>query len=263
MALIVRGLQTPGGQLLNNSPVLGLPHGAQPRADVVTRLAKSGSLVLWVHSAKSAISHSSNSVDTWWSLYGTNHLTGTTTTRPSTNTRTHNGINVVDFGGAHYLTNASIESYVRPSVFFFVGCLDGTNATSSIIYSTISGVTNGYHFRVGSSTAACALETSRAGIVGLLGGAGTIKIGEPFIACQRLTSSGTYHYINGFPVYNSTTTAGQTGRTIAIGTEKTSGAAASSFWDGWMGELIRFHSDIGESACMRVMEYMNAYWKVY
>lgn len=104
---------------------------------------------LWLDASNSgSISHTANAVDTWSDISGNGrNFTGSGATRPTTNTVTQNGLNVIDFA-ADYLNNATAGGFnvlhngtlysIHVVVQFGVVAnpnaaygLFGTNATSS------------------------------------------------------------------------------------------------------------------------------------
>jgi hypothetical protein len=104
--------------------------GDSPSFDVLSL-----SPTLWLDASdETSITESGGSVSQWddKSGNGYNLTQGTGTAQPATGTRTVNGLNVLDFDGSDYLTNASITTS-QPASMFVVCEFDSTSGYKWLI----------------------------------------------------------------------------------------------------------------------------------
>lgn len=198
----------------------------------------------------------SGAVSAWADKSGNGYTLTEATNRPTTGTRSQNGLNVVDFDGTNDVMASSCPADDISSTTFIVakndafasghGTLYGGNGNGAdLLTINTSGVFNGEN------------QSLNNGIITFFapGTAG------PFIVCQRYNGSSDVSIISNTTQDGGSVTVSYSsftaGRTLVLG-----GRSTSNTFDGWIGEFLRYSAGLSQGNIFAVMAYLADKWAV-
>lgn len=176
---------------------------------------------------------------------------GTAGSRPTTGTRTQNGLNVIDFDGTADFLDASSGFAQGTSDTVFIVCLndDGADSVLQVAYNGNSGATatcritktgaNAYRATSGTALDLGVVNTSAHVITAAFNGASGSELRVDGVSLGT-GSTGT----------NSGTYAPHLGRS----------PAGSQYWDGWIAEVLHYESVLAAPDIEAVEAYLIAKW---
>lgn len=207
--------------------------------------------VLWLDSTDAAtLVASGNSLTAWMDKSGNNYHASQTTgaNKPQTGTRTHNGLNVVDFNNAnsqYMVTPAFSSALAQPNTIYCVGKYDVVSS-----YYLVDGISDSARHFLFQSSGNDAIS------------AGTTLAGS--------ASNANPHILGGF--YNTTSSAlRRDGIQIASGTAGTQNLTGltigarrfiSNFLDGWIGVILVFDRLLNAEEIAYLEAGLSAQWGI-
>lgn len=223
-------------------------------------------LILWLDASDiSTITQSSGSVSQWndKSGNGYNATQATSANQPVTNSRTINGINVLDFDGTN-------DMFAVPSI----SGLDSANFTVFCIYTVddyttqLQSLITAYRTTVGNSTYGLTLNGTAANQISFSArfSAGSwatishIHNGSPQIAVGRRNST-TQQVWNGNGITASNTSAQSLGASLN-GTGIGSRQAGQRHFNGVIAEIIMYNVALSDTEVNMVAAYLSSKWAV-
>lgn len=222
-------------------------------------------LVFWNDfSDTSTISDTSGAVDsTADKSLNSVSLTATGADRPTTNSRTQNGLNVLDFDGANnYLTASTNDILDEPFTVFIVAQYDTSGVIQAVIGRQTGSIPGQIVMRRESGGAFnCFLFGSAGSSSANFGGNDSVNI-----HCCYFEDGGENHY----KINNDSFTLGvaRSGYDNAVSTGLAVGAsrspASGSLLDGLVGEIIIFNGVLTSEEIDEIIgDYLNTKWDVY
>ncbi len=208
---------------------------------------------LWLDASDAAsISHSANAVSQLDDKSGNDrHATqGTGANKPTTNTRTIGGLNVLDFDGTgDFLTIPSITSTAY--TVFCVFNTDGYAASKGFIGSP-TGNNGAMVFGPRFTNGGLAFTSS--GVAVRLASTTAISNGIDYIASGRSSAAGSNIQVNGADAGSNATNAGYTAPSSLIG------RYLDEYYNGAIGELIVFSRALADPEMNEIGNYLAAKW---
>lgn len=189
-------------------------------------------------------------------------LTATTTQRPSTNSRTQNGLNVLDFNGtSNFMTFSTNDIVDIPFTVFIVAQVDAT--TQQTILGRQTGSTSGQWtlnknggFSIFQSYAFGASPPAT----------GTVKTfnTDTNIHCIFLEDGSTLQYqLNNDTPSTDTNTLSGYDNSVATALVLGASPGGVNFLDGAVGEIITFSGILSSGDRTEIATYLNDKWSVY
>lgn len=216
-------------------------------------------------SVTSSITHSSGAVSQIDDLDGTEHLIQTeTANKPTTGTRTYNGMNVLDHDGGDFMVKGSFPMPTSGDIAFFMFAqLDSINHTADSVFALRNPGAGNSNFQFDSNNATQfngRIQTNNNGSQNLTGG----PFAGPSIyalICDFTVNNEMYAYIDG------TLRATLTGYNTKFQTSPLPSLTAfsnrglSQFPDGFWGEYI-VCEDITQATRENIEGYMSHEWGI-
>lgn len=211
---------------------------------------------LWLNPNDTAsITHASNLVSQINDKSGNgNHATAVTTQRPTTNTRTINGRNALDFNGTANALTLPSGLYGLSSganTLFVVFASDNTgDATQSLLcgVNATPGVRSGLRF---TTTTMEAVNRTTSNIATTLA---DTRNTSTKAAGYRRNGTALLPFINGVQGTDSANSENFTANALAIGAQNTTGT--TNRFDGLLGEIIWYDSYLSITDMNRVGNYL-------
>lgn len=217
--------------------------------------------VLWMDAADtSKITTSSNAVSLWKdkSSSQNNASQGVAANQPLSGTRTHNGLNVIDFDGVNdFLQFSRNTALSAPFTVFVFGQYDTSTIINAIFGRQTAAINGQFVIRK---------ETSAVFNSFLFGSGGGSSINfpgnlSPNIHCVYFQNGGAINYSinNGAFLAGATTT----GYDNAVATPLVVGAANNSGsdpFDGFVGEIIVYNRVLVSSEIIKINRYLANKW---
>jgi hypothetical protein len=215
-------------------------------------------LALWLDASDtSTITHVANAVSQWNDKSGNaNHaVQATGTKQPTTNTRTLNGLNVIDFDGSNDIM--TLTSGINPATngvtVFHVVEADVTTGTQA----TVGSNTNGMNFCV--AVAGVAFQhTQKSGVTNYVVGSNAVVAGTPFIGTCRTQASGTTQNYNGLADGSNTTATSYTVNIDTIGNR----ALETAPFNGKIGMVLVWPRVLNTLEVNIVGNYLSDIWGI-
>lgn len=218
-------------------------------------------LQLWLDASDTAtITQAANLVSQWNDKSGNaRHVTqGTGANQPTTNIRTINARNVIDFDGTNDFFNISTPpSPASGQTFFFVFSNDTVTTARPLIGSNDTVAAP----QVRTSTANL-FGTVRTGVAALLNGSPAITTSTNYIGAANYSTTGNDVYINGTSYGTDATSTTFTNGSTWIGGAGATGATPFNFHDGVIGEVIIYSGNLSNADKNRVGNYLAAKWGI-
>lgn len=195
----------------------------------------------------------------WKDKSGNNHhlIQSTVAARPTTGTRTLNGLNVLDFDGGDYLDSVGLDSSDRTQTSFFVFLCDSTANGPTLRSGGSAGGTGGNHFVVGG--AGPNLITNKENIAQLaLQNNATVSTATAYCGIQVLDTNTITHYLGTTSEQDSDSTTFTAGRTLRIGAR----FDAAQALDGYIAEVLIYDGALSSSDITDVRSYLTKKWGV-
>lgn len=204
----------------------------------------SGYVGWWDASDATSITSSGGAVSQWNDKSGNGyHVSTVAAVKPSTGTRTLNGMNVIDWpntGGQNLSRTVALS---QPLTVFAVIATDATNAAQHYWFADVTAYQEGtpstWRLYAGSVlNSGVSVDTSAHTMTSIFNG-----------ASSQLFKDGTQ--------IGATSNAGSTGITkISIG----GGTITNAPWDGLIAEVVLYTSALGASDRQSVESYLKAKW---
>lgn len=201
-------------------------------------------------------------VSQWNDLSGSAyHLTqGTGGARPTTGTRTINGRNVIDFDGSSDFMDSSCPTSDRTSSTFVVAAADTFGQQDKIYGSSGSG---GEALRISSDAihaprCLCVDKDNVAQLYQSTLGPGCGGVLRPFVAACLLTDTTIEIRINGASQSTSESSTFTAARTLRI----SGGSTGVEFFNGVIGEFIKYSAALAASEADMVIAYLSKKWGI-
>jgi hypothetical protein len=210
-------------------------------------------LQLWLDASdESTIFNTAGSVYRWEDKSGNDHhlVQATGASQPTTSSRTHNSLNVIDFDGSNHLTNTFSSTLSQPYTIFFVG--ESDIVTTSYFYDGIDGSNRG-----GFGLDASQIDWFSFGGAALYSGVGRDTDPHVFGALYNATSSD--NYVDGTPSdagYKQAGTHSLTGLTVG------GRYSLSNFMDGWIGEMLLYEGNLSTEDKNLIGNYLADKWNL-
>lgn len=189
-------------------------------------------------------------------------LTATTTQRPTTNSRTQNDLNVLDFNGtSNYMTFSTNDLVDIPFTVFIVAQIDST--TQQNILGRQTGSTAG-QWTIIKNGGFAIFQTYAFGAS--LPATGTVKTfnTNANIHCIYLEDGSTVHYqLNNDTESTDTNTLSGYDNSIATSLVLGASPGGGNFLDGAICEIITFSGILSSSDRTEIATYLNDKWAVY
>ncbi len=206
------------------------------------------SLLAWYKGDAGVTDAGAGAVSQWNDQSGVgHHLTASGANRPTTGTRTQNGLNVIDFDGANNFMNSNAISEASP--FTIIACIkndDGADGSQQLFFRN-SGAT------VSASVGKETTNAWRASDGTLISGGTPDTNAHVFVVVFNGASSQIW--IDGSSVVGPSNAGTNTLDTaIRIGANNAGGAA----WDGWIGEVILDGTALGTTNRQSAEAYLKA-----
>lgn len=214
-------------------------------------------IALWLDASDAAtISDTSGALDQWNDKSGnSNHATASTTARPTTGTRTINGLNAIDFDGSNdFMSLTSTISYTSGYTAFVV--VRGDDYTSDGRAFTGSAGA-GFVLRIDNSPLQLQIVKRNTSV--LLAGSGTPAIDTNYIFSARTSAAGNNMQINGTSDGSNATNPNYSANINSIGAQDTS---ATTPHDGLIGEIILYTAVLSDAEMDQVGAYLAAKWGI-
>ena len=218
-------------------------------------------LQLWLDASDTAtITSSAGLVSQWNDKSGnTNHATqGTGANKPTTNSRTINSKNVLDFDGTLDFFNLTTGlNSSSGQTFFIVFSNDNVTLTRPLIGSndTVAGPL------VRTSTAN-SFGLVRPGVAVLLAGSPAISNSTSYIGVANYSTSGMDLYINGVSYGTSASSTTFTNGSTWIGASGAAGATPFSYLDGVIAEIVVYANNLSTTDKNSVGNYLASKWGI-
>lgn len=189
-------------------------------------------------------------------------LTATTTQRPTTNSRTQNGLNVLDFNGSsNYMTFSTNDLVDTPFTVFIVAQVDDT--TQQNILGRQTGPVAGQWTLVKNGGFAI-FQTYAFGA--LLPATGTVKTfnTNTNIHCTYLEDGSALQYqLNNDTPSSDTNTLSGYDNSVATALVLGASPGGGNYLDGAVCEIITFSGILSSSDRTEIATYLNNKWGVY
>lgn len=226
-------------------------------------------LQLWLDANDSAtITHSSNAVSQWNDKSGNSrHFTQSSAgAKPTTNTRTLNSKNMLDFDGSDWMTS-NLEALGSTGLHMAAG-------QAFTVFVVLDHDANaGYFFGRASAAAGnrgFAILTDAANLQALARGSANRAVKNtwtgtpPSIVTSRWSGTVWQTGYNADALVTQTpgTAAEDTGEKIAIGA-RTTATTPAIFLDGGIAEIIVYDTSLSDANITSVLNYLNGKWAVY
>ncbi len=231
---------------------------AGPPPFVPTNIA---GLQLWLDAADTAtITQAANLVSQWNDKSGNaNHATqGTGVNQPTTNVRTINGRNVLDFDSSNDFLNLTTGlNSSSGQTFFVVFSNDTVTAARPLIGSndTVAGPV------IRTSTANL-FGLVRPNVAVLLNGSPAIATTTNYIGAANYSTSGIDLYINGVSYGTSASSTTFTNGSTWIGGSGAVGPTPFNYHDGVIGEVIVYSGNLSNANKNLVGNYLSSKWGI-
>jgi len=216
-------------------------------------------LELWLDSSNAgSITQLGGAVSQWADLSGNaNHATqGTAGNRPTTGTRTLNGLNVLDFDGTNDGLVLPSGLYSIPNGNYTVFVVNASDATNTASRQTITGESAAFIVNFGVQYGPIA-SPNFLGYGGGTAAGGTVArdtVGHIFAISKGVA---TNLYFDGGSEF-STVAANTTAINMTIGYSPSYG----DFWDGTFAEILIYDTDLSASDKNLVGNYLADKWGV-
>lgn len=196
-------------------------------------------------------------VSAWADKSGNSYTLTEATNRPTTGTRTINGLNTIDFDGSNDILSSNCPADDRTSCTFAVGLLDDVSQYRTLWGSAGASNSGGNCLRVNQFTGVWAFE--KQGLVSINTFAYGPSLSTAFCVALDLNDSAYMLDMNDSLVYvargaDSTTFSATT---LAVGASGT-----TFFWDGQIAEIIRYSGTLSVSDYGKVMLYLINKWGI-
>lgn len=221
---------------------------------------------LWLDASDSStITHSSGKVSQWDDKSGTgNNAVQTVESRkPTTNSRTQNGLNVIEFTADGFMTLTNSEGDL-PKTVFIVFLTDNVSAQHRGIFGSQGGGADNGGWRVFQAKTSGTMDTTV-----FTGGAPYAQsflypsLNTAYLYHGKLVTSGTIDSALDNDSYstssNSVTGFTNSNRAYFVGKINSSGF----YHDGWIGEIITFPSILNSTDIDSMKTYLNDKWSIY
>ena len=226
------------------------------------------SLVLWLDaSVTGSITHSGGVVSAWADQSSAgNDFDTVVSGGPTTNSRTQNSLNVLDFTpnddiGVVSVINSNPES--SGMTIFLVGITD--NTTSCALFAEGDTVTNNSNLWVGSASGNWHL-TWRSGSTGGVSITGTASTTTASVVTAQIDvpANGAFVRVNGS--VDSSTASYTAEGSLTLTNTAVGGLIRLSntlFMNGWVGEVIVCNTVTGSTDIASTESYLNTKWSIY
>jgi len=194
-------------------------------------------------------------VSAWSDKSGNGFTASEATNRPTTGTRTINGLNTLDFDGTNDILSSSLPADDFSQVVFAVVETDSIANIRTILGANNTG---GFCLRIQNATGNLQLE--KQGIAAIFNSSVPLAATTPAIVEAYLTASfaklsqGTNVVNSGQAAHAQTATAG---RTAQIGA-----SAGALFWDGKIGEIIVYDGTLTRVQEGLILGYLSDKWGI-
>lgn len=200
-----------------------------------------GTVAFWYDPTQGVTDAGGGAVSAWADQSGNGRTLsqGTGASRPTTGTRTQNGLNVIDFDGTADRMTTSSFTQAEPWSVFLVWLSD-TNAATRLAMTHLGtdGSSNYSGFGVTTDSGG---SWYYSGFSGDTIGAGTADT-NAHIMSYIIDSATLTLYEDGTQIATSGNTNGITGG-ICVGAFKDS----SNFWNGWLGDIIGYSGALNDT----------------
>jgi len=197
----------------------------------------------------------SGAVSAWADKSGNGYTLTEATNRPTTGTRSQNGLNVIDFDGTNDIISSSCPADDLTSTSFIVAKTDSFASGHGSLYG--SNGNQGEFLGVNTSGSFNGEYQSVLNSVVAFFGPGT---SNPFAVCQRWNGPTDVSIISNVTQDGNNTGSGSTftaGRTLVLG-----GRSTSNTLDGWIGEFLRFSAPLSQRDVWSVLAYLIDKWAI-
>lgn len=206
----------------------------------------------WDASDTSSISHTTNSVTQWNDKSGAGlHVTSSGTARPTTNTRTINGMNVIDFNGSSNGLFLEITNLSPPITVFYVTANDITTGVQHVIGRDTAS-TNSYIAYTNGTAIAIAGSSEASG--------GTLNTSQHSYCAEFNSGANSNLWQDSTQLVTNASIGNQVLDELAFGSSYTSGSPATSYFDGRLAEVIIYNSILSSGDRNSTMLYLKNKW---
>lgn len=197
----------------------------------------------------------SGAVSAWADKSGSGYTLTEATNRPTTGTRSQNGLNVIDFDGTNDVLSSSCPTDDLTATTFVVAKNDGFASGHGTLYG--SNGNQGELLTINTSGAFNSEYQNVLNAVVAFFGPGTTN---PFAVCSRWNGPTDVTIVSNTSQDGANTGGGSVftgGRTLTLG-----GRSTSNTFDGWIGEFLRYSAALSQRDVWSVLAYLIDKWAI-